>query len=128
MSAKKPLRRTIRGGRPVFFKDPAIDKVLAMVVTLGSEFWALRERVLAMEALHVRQGSLGAGDVDAFEFSPEQEEKLAGERREFIENLFRVLQEHSQASADKAPTPTKSRARKSRVAKPTGKRRRSSRR
>ncbi len=103
MTAKKPLRRTIRGRRPVFFQDPAIDKVLAMVVTLGSEFWALRERVLAMEALHVRQGSLGSGEVDAFEFPPDLEEKLAVERREFIENLFRVLQEQSGHSAEQVP-------------------------
>lgn len=116
MTDRKPLRRTIRGGRPVFFQDPAIDKVLAMVVTLGSEFWALRERVLAMEALHVRQGSLGTGDVDAFEFPPEQEEKLAAERREFIENLFRVLQEQAGGAADKAPAARKPPARKARAA------------
>ena len=47
---RKPLRRTIRGGRPFFFADPAIDKILNMVVTLGSEVWALRERLAAASA------------------------------------------------------------------------------
>ncbi|MFN9973386.1 MAG: hypothetical protein ACK58T_26215, partial [Phycisphaerae bacterium] len=29
---RRPMRRTIRGGRPYFVVDPAIDKVLNMVV------------------------------------------------------------------------------------------------
>ena len=95
---RKPLRRTIRGGRPFFFADPAIDKILNMVVTLGSEVWALRERLAAVEAIQERQGSLAAGEVDAFEFSPAQEARLAADRKEFIENLFRVLQEQVDAA------------------------------
>lgn len=92
-SQKKPLRRTIRGGRPFFFEDTAIDKVLNMVVTLGSEVWALRERLAAVEGLQVQRGQLGSGDVDAYEFTPDQEARLAADRKEFIDNLFRVLQE-----------------------------------
>ena len=90
--SREPMRRTIRGGRPYFFADPAIDKILNMVVVLGSEVWTLRERLAAFEAIQVRQGGLAAGEIDAFDFSPEQEAKLAGERKEFIDSLFRVLQ------------------------------------
>ena len=103
-AARKPLRRTIRGGRPVFFADPATDKVLNMGITLASEVWALRERVMAMEALQVRTGSLGATDVDDYDFTPEQEVRLGGERKEFIDNLFRVLQEQVEAAAAKSPS------------------------
>ncbi len=99
---KQPLRRTIRGGRPFFFSDPAIDKVLNMVVTLGSEVWALRERLAAVEGIQERQGALAPGEVDAYEFTPEQDQKLAADRKEFIENLFRVLQEQVDAAREKA--------------------------
>ena len=91
-TARRPMRRTIRGGRPYFFGDPAIDKILAMVVVLGSEVWTLRERLAALEAIQVRQGSLASGELDAHDFSPEDETRLAGERKEFIDSLFRVLQ------------------------------------
>jgi len=91
--SREPMRRTIRGGRPYFFADPAIDKILNMVVVLGSEVWTLRERLAAFEAIQVRQGGLAAGEIDAFDFSPEQEGKLAAERKEFIDSLFRILQE-----------------------------------
>jgi hypothetical protein len=86
------MRRTIRGGRPYFFADPAVDKILNMVVVLGSEVWTLRERLAALEAIQIRQGSLASGEIDAHDFSPEDEARLAGERKEFIDSLFRVLQ------------------------------------
>ncbi|MEZ5459559.1 MAG: hypothetical protein R3E65_09705 [Steroidobacteraceae bacterium] len=98
-SQRKPLRRTIRGGRPFFFSDPAIDKVLNITITLASEVWALRERLSALEGVQVRQGSLSATEIDDYEFTPEQEERLGAQRREFIENLFRVLQETVDAAA-----------------------------
>lgn len=101
-SQRKPLRRTIRGGRPFFFSDPAIDKVLNMTITLASEVWALRERLSALEGVQVRQGSLSTTDVDDYEFTPEQEERIGAQRREFIENLFRVLQETVDAAAARA--------------------------
>lgn len=101
MAARKSLPRTIRGGRPYFFSDPAIDKVLNMVVTLGSEVWSLRERLAALEGIQQRQGALGRGEIDAYEFAPDEETALASERKEFIDNLFRVLQEQVDAAKSK---------------------------
>ncbi len=99
---KKPLRRTIRGGRSFFFADPATDKVLNMVVTLGSEVWALRERLAAVEAIQVQRGQLGSDEVDGYEFTAEQELRLAADRKEFIDNLFRILQEQVEVAASRA--------------------------
>jgi hypothetical protein len=101
-NTRKPLRRTIRGGRSFFFSDPAIDKVLNMVVTLGSEVWALRERLAALEAVQVGRGQLRGDEVDGYEFTPEQEARLAADRKEFIDNLFRILQEQVELAAAKS--------------------------
>jgi hypothetical protein len=109
MSDRKAMPRTIRGGRPFFFADPAVDKVLNMVVKLGSEVWALRERLAAVEGIQVRQGSLGQGEVDDYEFTPEQETTLAAERKEFIDNLFRILQEQVESAAAKSKPAAKPR-------------------
>ncbi|MCP5329190.1 MAG: hypothetical protein H7A18_04180 [Sinobacteraceae bacterium] len=102
---KRPLRRTIRGGRPFFFADAAVDKVLNMVVTLGSEVWALRERLAAVEGLQIQRGQLGEGEVDRYEFTAEQESRLAADRKEFIEGLFRVLQEQVANAAARPAAP-----------------------
>lgn len=96
------MRRTIRGGRSYFFSDPAIDKVLNMVVTLASEVWTLRERLAAMEALQVDRGVLGAGAVDEHEFSADDEARLGVQRKEFIDGLFRILQEEVAAAESRA--------------------------
>ena len=114
-SSKRPLRRTIRGGRPFFFADSAIDKVLNMVLTLGSEVWALRERLAAVEALQLQRGQLGEGEVDGYEFTAEQEARLAADRKEFIDNLFRVLQEQVQNAAAGARSTKASKATASRA-------------
>jgi hypothetical protein len=95
---RRPMRRTIRGGRPFFFPDPAIDKVLNITIKLASEVWALRERLSALEGVQIRQGSLSVTDIDDYEFTPEEEQRLGEQRREFIENLFRVLQETVEAA------------------------------
>lgn len=121
-TARRPMRRTIRGGRPYFFSDPAIDKILAMVVVLGSEVWTLRERLAALEAIQVRQGSLASGELDAHDFSPEDETRLAGERKEFIDSLFRVLQvqiEEPRTQAVKAKAKPKAKAKVKTARRPT---------
>lgn len=115
---KRPLRRTIRGGRPFFFADAAVDKVLNMVVTLGSEVWALRERLAAVEGLQIQRGQLGEGEVDRYEFTAEQESRLAADRKEFIEGLFRVLQEQV-ANAAAPAAAVKARAKAKTTAKTT---------
>lgn len=121
-SERQPMRRTIRGGRAYFFEDPAIDKLLNMVVMLGSEVWTLRERLAAMEAIQVRRGGLAAGEVDAHEFSADDETKLAALRKEFIDGLFRVLQEQVEGARERAQrqppaTAAKARSTKSKPAK-----------
>lgn len=100
-AARQPMRRNIRGGRPYFFDDSAIDKVLNMVVVLASEVWTLRERLAALEAIQVRKRSLAAGEIDAHEFSAEDESRLAAERKEMIDSLFRVLEDQVEASRGK---------------------------
>jgi hypothetical protein len=88
---KQPMRRSARGGRPYFFADAAIDKVLNMVVTLASEIWALRERQAALQAAGEARGTWRASEIDTYEFPESLEQQLAAERKEFIDNLFRVL-------------------------------------
>lgn len=103
MTDRKSLPRKVRGGRAFFFADPAVDKVLNMVVTLASEVWVLRERVAALEYVGERNRSWKLDDVDAYEFTPEQESRLAEVRTEFIGNLFRILEEPGAKAAAEKP-------------------------
>lgn len=104
---RQPMRRTIRGGRAYFFDDPAIDKLLNMLVVLAGEVWTLRERLAAMEAIQVRQGGLAAGEVDSFEFGADDEAKLGEMRKEFIDSLFRILQEQVEQARERTAAPAR---------------------
>lgn len=94
------MRRTIRGGRSYFFDDPATDKLLNMVMVLASEVWTLRERLAAFEALQVDKRQQQPGEIDRYEFSEQDESRLAVQRKEFIDSLFRVLQEEVARARD----------------------------
>lgn len=76
----------------LFSHQPGTDRVLAMLLTLSGEVWALRERLAAWEALVAQQGLGRDLDVNAYQFTPAQEARLAEQRREFLENLFRALE------------------------------------
>jgi hypothetical protein len=78
--------------RRLVFDDPASDALLAMLLTLSSEVWSLRERLAAWEAVASRQGLLPHGAVDRCEFTAEQEARLLEQRRDFMASLFSVLE------------------------------------
>jgi hypothetical protein len=105
MAERRSLPRTIRGGRPVFFADPAVDKVIAMVLHLSSEVWALRERLAALEAIGLARGVVLEGEVDRHSFSAEDTARLDAQRREFIDGLFRVLKSELSPVAAGKPEP-----------------------
>jgi hypothetical protein len=105
MSERRPLPRTIRGGRPVFFADPAVDKVIAMLLNLASEVWALRERLAALEAIGRAHGVVLTGEVDGHQFSQDDAARLDVQRREFIDGLFRALKTEGPPAAARKPEP-----------------------
>jgi len=75
----------------IYFDDPTTDKLLAMVLTLASEVWLLRERFAVIETLAGKHGVPIDREVEDYEFTEAQAERLAKLRNEFIGNLFRIL-------------------------------------
>ncbi len=71
MAAK--VSRTVQGGRNAFFDNAESDRLLAMLMQLVTEHWAVRERMLVMENLLVDKGVLGEGELDAYRPDAEQD-------------------------------------------------------
>lgn len=82
------------GVRTVFFDAPSVDQLLAMLLTLSGEVWALRERLMALEAIASRQGVALPAEIEKYEFTEEEEARVAGFRREFLASLFGTLTTH----------------------------------
>lgn len=60
----KPLPRHVSGTRPAFHDDPAIDRLIAMVLALTREVSVLRDRVDTLEVLGVDAGWLAPDGVE----------------------------------------------------------------
>ncbi|MFM8988234.1 MAG: hypothetical protein ACKOUS_00860, partial [Alphaproteobacteria bacterium] len=79
-----------------FFADPAIDRVLGVVMALAGEVYVLRDRVRCLEALLAKQGAIAEGALDAFSPTAEQAEASAADRDAFVAQLMdNLLGRHS---------------------------------
>lgn len=83
----------VRGARPAFHEQPAIDRLVAMVLALTSELSVLRDRVDTLETLGTAAGWLGAGAMDAH--VPARPERAAREaRREaLVARVFTIMRQ-----------------------------------
>ena len=90
--SKTRISRTAKGKKPQYFSDPAIDKLLAIVLSLAGELSATRERLNTLERLLDRKGVLQQSDIDNFQ--PGQEESLerAEARAAYLERVLRTVQ------------------------------------
>lgn len=89
---KDPLPRHIRGKRPQFFEDPAVDHLLSMVLELSAELWVSRSRQEALESFLAQSGALDKSAFDAFELPEKDAESLQTWRNEFMQRLFRTVE------------------------------------
>ncbi len=58
-----------------FFEDPAVDRMMGIVMALATEHYVLRDRVRALESELARQGNL---DLKALARAPDTEQRAAG--------------------------------------------------
>jgi hypothetical protein len=78
--------------RPNQFDDPAIDTLLGIVLSLGSEVYVLRDRMRIIEKLLEAKGTISRADIEGYQSSPEEEEVIRKEADAFISRLFRVFE------------------------------------
>ena len=83
-----PISRKVKGGRKSFFSDPEIDRILPRNCPFMAEHWALKERLLTIEALLAEKNILLAEDIDNYKPSPEQEADWDKQRDEFIRSVM----------------------------------------
>ncbi|MBL4758515.1 MAG: hypothetical protein JKY32_13040 [Rhizobiales bacterium] len=72
----------------VFFKDPAIDRLMSMVMTLAAELHVTRDRLLVMEMMMENNQPITSTSLDAFRPDPTQKERLDAARQAFSKELM----------------------------------------
>lgn len=92
MAGAKP-----KGKRPYFFDDPAVERVLAIVMAVTQELAVTRERLDTIERLLEKNGALKRADIDTY--TPDQ--TAANERAEwssaYISRVLRIVQQEMEA-------------------------------
>jgi len=79
----------------VFFEDPALDRMMGVLLSLATEHCVLRDRLRAIESQLADSGALDAQALDAaFVAGPEDRKDTAA----FVEALMRPLLGLQQAS------------------------------
>jgi hypothetical protein len=71
-----------------FFDDPAVDRLLAMVMTLAAELHATKDRLAALESLLAASGTLDRAALDRFAPTAEQKAEFDAEREAFVHDLM----------------------------------------
>ena len=81
-------KKAVKAGRPAFFSDPEIDRLLAIIVRLMTEHSVLSERVKSLEALLIESGTITPEALEAFEPNEEQDAQWGQERFQLIKDVL----------------------------------------
>mgnify|MGYP005657683891 CR=1 FL=1 len=73
-----------------FFEDEALDRAFGVVMTLATEVYVLRDRVLALERLLTDSGVIAEGALDA-EPDAEALAERGADREAFVAHLMQNL-------------------------------------
>ena len=100
------LQRKARGERPRYFADPAVDKMLSMVMALTGEVAVLRDRLDTIERMLEEGEPVTRAAVDAFEPDESVRAERDAWRDTFLDVVLRSVHqelEAMQAGLDDAP-------------------------
>ncbi len=86
------VTRRVKGGRAAFFENPETDRLLAMLMRLVTEHWALKERVMALETLLVESGAVSAEALDKFRPDPDLDARWDQESYALVQAVIEAAQ------------------------------------
>ena len=81
-------KKAVKAGRPAFFSDPEIDRLLAIIVRLMTEHSVLNERVKSLEALLEKSGVIAEDAMERFQPTQEQDVQWAEARFQLIKDVL----------------------------------------
>lgn len=105
MTTPAHLKRAARGERPYFFDDPAVDKVVAMIMGLAGEVAVLRDRQDTLERLLESRNLISRGDIESYAPPPPVMAERAAWRESFLGEVLRIVEIELEAVANGESAP-----------------------
>lgn len=94
------MNKRARGTRPSYFRDPHVDRLLAVLMALFAEVSVLRERLDTVERVADQLGVLPRAEIAGFAPDKEAQEEREAARLDFINRVLRVYIEEAERSLD----------------------------
>ena len=91
MSSEIKLKRKAKGERPHFFDDPAVDKLLAMLMGLAGEVSVMRDRIDTIERIASEKNLFSEEDIENYRASEEVLKQRAERRELFLGEITRII-------------------------------------
>lgn len=92
-----------KGKRPQYFEDPALDRMLSILLAVAGEVSVLRERLDTVERLLDAKGTISRADIEAYEPDRDAAYERGLATKEYIVRMMRGVQQDMEAMA--APEP-----------------------
>jgi hypothetical protein len=92
-----------KGKRPAYFEDPALDRLLSIVMALAGEVAVNRERLDTVERLLDAKGTLSRADIEAFAPDRDAGYERGLQTREYIARILRGVQQDMEALEEVEP-------------------------
>ena len=90
---------TPRSKRPSFFDEPAVDRLVTMMLEMMAELWVVKERIHKLEKVLSKAGVDVTGKIETCEFGADELMDLEMKRRKFVETIMRSLEDDFSDSA-----------------------------
>ncbi len=71
-----------------FFADPALDRAVAMVMTLAAELYVTKDRLRALEVALTQRGAIEADALDRYVPEAAEQARIDAERTAYVRELM----------------------------------------
>ncbi len=82
-----------KGARPKFFDDPAVDRLLSIVLALAGEVAVVKERLDTVERLLDARGTISRADIEAYAPDRTAGHERGLMHREYAARILRGVQQ-----------------------------------
>ncbi len=89
-----------KGGRPYFFDDPTVEKVLNIAMAVATELAVVRERLDTLERVLEQKGISVRAAIENFEPNDIEAEERQSLHARYIARILRIVQQEIQAVAN----------------------------
>ncbi len=105
---KLRLPRKPKGERPQYFADPAVDKLISIILSLAGEVAVMHDRHDTLERIMAARGLIARDDIEQFSPTAEVSAERDKWREAFLAEVLRAVRQDREMLERETPRPYQS--------------------